>query len=373
MAMVVERAKKGNQRVLIVEDDPESKELLKTLFLRKGFDVVGTAANGKEALEKYRELRPDIVTMDIMIPYVNGKACTKNILEFDPHANIVVVSVLGHDELESLKALGVKAFIKKPFDIDELFDAIINVSVSIIKDERGEEMGAVGMARAIEDETASTGLFIDVLRHDILNPLGLIKNFAELMEEDTPANLKTHVEAILRNTDRLIELIDDATKLSKIDKLRRLPLEELNLSEVIKNTVAEMTPLAEEKKVKIENKIKGRLPVMGNVLLGDVFSNLLSNAVKYGPIGGVVTVEAVEENNCFIISFKDSGPGVKDAYKKTIFERFERTGKEGVKGTGIGLAIVKRVIALHKGEAWVEDNKEVGSIFKVRIPKRGGG
>src|SRR3990172_271697 len=98
MAMVLERAKKGNKRVLIVEDDPESKELLKTLFLRKGFDVVGTAANGKEALDKYRELRPDIVTMDIMIPYVNGKACTKNILEFDPHANIVVVSVLGHDE-----------------------------------------------------------------------------------------------------------------------------------------------------------------------------------------------------------------------------------------------------------------------------------
>lgn len=358
-------------RVLIVEDDTESIALLRTLFERKGYEVVGFATNGSEAFKKYQKLRPDIVTMDIMMPSVDGRTCTKNILEFDPKANIVVVSVLGHEELETLKSLGVKAFIKKPIDIDELFDAIINISVSIVKDEKGEEMGAVGMASAVDDKTISSGLYIEILRHDILNPLGLIKNFAELLSDESSESTKPHVEAIIRNADRLIELVDDASKLSKIDKMKRLGFENLEVSRVIDKALEEIAPQLKSKRLKVENKVKDRVFIEANALIGEALLNLLSNAVKYSPEGGKVTVEADEKGGSIVFSVKDQGPGVPNEYKNSIFKRLERRKKQGVKGTGLGLSLVKKIVELHNGDVWVEDNPNGGSVFKVRIPKRG--
>jgi signal transduction histidine kinase len=357
-----------NPGVLIVEDDPESMELLQTLFEKKDYRVVGTAINGKDAFEKYKELRPDLITMDIMMPTVDGRECTKNILEFDSHARIVVVSVLGHEELEALKSLGVKAFIKKPIDIDELFDAIISITVSVVKDAEGKEMGAVGMARAVEGDLVSSDIFIDILRHDMLNPLGLIKNFAELMSEGAPKDLQSQISAIIRNSDRLIELIEDASLLSKIEKMDEIDLDVVEISSLISKSIKSVEPLMKGRRVKVTNKVQQKIVVEANPLLGKVFSNLLSNAVKYSPEGGEVTVDSSLEGDNLIVTFKDNGSGIKDEYKETIFERFKRAKKLGVRGSGIGLTIVRKILSLHNGAVWVEDNPEGGSVFKVRFP-----
>jgi signal transduction histidine kinase len=362
--------RRKSQSVLIVEDDLESVELLKTLFNKKGFIVAGFARNGKDAFEKYKELRPDIVTMDILMPSVDGRASAKKILEFDPQANIVVVSVLGPEELETLKTMGVKALIKKPIDIEELFDAIISISVSIVKDEEGKEMGAVGMARTFEEEAASSGLFIDILRHDMLNPLGIIKNFAELIYDDAPESLIPSVEVIVRNTERLIELVEDASKLSKIEKLKKVNLKRLEVSGLIKQCIEDLTPFIEDKKIVLENNVKDEIYLEANIIIKNAFFNLVSNSIKYSKKGGKVVIDAVERKG-LTVSFKDFGPGVKDKYKEAIFDRFEHAKKEGVKGSGIGLTTVKKIVELHGGRVWVEDNTGGGSVFKVKIPKRG--
>ncbi|MFV2040960.1 MAG: response regulator, partial [Candidatus Hydrothermarchaeales archaeon] len=220
-------SKKTAPTVLIVEDDIESAELLQVLFERHGFSITAIASNGARAVEKYKEQRPDVVTMDIMMPTMDGRSCTKHIMEFDPDANIVVVSVLGHEELETLKALGVKAFIQKPLDIKELFETMVNLSISIVKDKSGLELGAVGMVTPAESDASQNSLFLDILRHDILNPLGLIKNFAELMIDTATEENKPQIEAIIRGSNRLIEIVEDGSKLTSYSKLRRLSFENL--------------------------------------------------------------------------------------------------------------------------------------------------
>jgi signal transduction histidine kinase len=360
-------------RVLIVEDDSESVTLLKTLIRNKGFEVSGTASNGAEALEKYKEIHPDIVTMDIMMPTVDGKTCSKNILEYDPRANIVVVSVLGHDELEALKSIGVKAFIKKPIDIDELFNAMKNISVSLVKDEKGDELGAVGMAQSREKNQISGGLFIEIIRHDTLNPIGLIKNFAEVIKDDASETMMPQIDAIIRNADKIIEIIKGASRLSKIDKLKSLDLDKRDISEMIKDAESELANQFDEKHIKLENKVEDGLMIDANPLMKNVIYQLLSNAAKYSPEKSTVLIDAQVDFEEVLLSVKDNGVGVKDDFKKTIFHRFENPKKGGVKGTGIGLAIVEKIVELHNGSVWVEDNPTGGSIFKVKLPKTGVG
>jgi two-component system chemotaxis response regulator CheY len=103
-------------RVLIVDDALFMRTMLRNIFVESGFEVVGEAGNGNEALEKYRTLTPDLTTMDIVMPEKNGIEALKQIMAFDPGARIVMCSALGQESLiiEALEA-GARDFIVKPF------------------------------------------------------------------------------------------------------------------------------------------------------------------------------------------------------------------------------------------------------------------
>ena len=103
-------------RVLIVDDALFMRTMLRNIFVESGFEVVGEAGNGGEAVEKYRALRPDLTTMDIVMPEKNGIEALKQIMAFDPRARVVMCSALGQESLiiEALEA-GARDFIVKPF------------------------------------------------------------------------------------------------------------------------------------------------------------------------------------------------------------------------------------------------------------------
>ncbi|OGL43822.1 MAG: two-component system response regulator [Candidatus Schekmanbacteria bacterium RBG_13_48_7] len=116
-------------RVLIVDDAIFMRSMLKDILVRHGFKVVGEAENGKDAVEKYKEVNPDMVTMDIVMPQMNGIESVKEILKHDPKAWIVMCSALGQEALvtESIEA-GAKDFIVKPFSPDKVVKIITQVS-----------------------------------------------------------------------------------------------------------------------------------------------------------------------------------------------------------------------------------------------------
>lgn len=112
-------------RVLIVDDAVFMRNTLKEIFTSQGFEIGGEAANGVEAIEKYKEIKPEITTMDIVMPFKNGIEATREILKQDPNATIVICSALGQESLvmEAIEA-GATDFIVKPFKSENVTQVV---------------------------------------------------------------------------------------------------------------------------------------------------------------------------------------------------------------------------------------------------------
>jgi two-component system chemotaxis response regulator CheY len=117
-------------RVLVVDDAMFMRSMIKDILKLAGdrYEVVGEATNGKEAIARYRELRPQLVTMDIVMPQLDGIEATREILKVDPSANIVICSAMGQEALvvESISA-GAKDFIVKPFTSERVLQVLAKI------------------------------------------------------------------------------------------------------------------------------------------------------------------------------------------------------------------------------------------------------
>lgn len=112
-------------RVLVVDDAAFMRKMLSDTLAKAGHEVVGEAVNGQEGVDQFRALRPDLTTLDITMPEVDGLSALRQILSFDPTARVIMCSALGQESkvLESVKS-GAKDFIVKPFNIDRVVEAV---------------------------------------------------------------------------------------------------------------------------------------------------------------------------------------------------------------------------------------------------------
>ncbi len=117
-----------NPRILIVDDAKFMRKLLADILKKGGYDICGEAANGEEAVKLYKELRPDLVTMDIVMPDKSGIDAVREIISYDPEAKIIMVSAMGQQPLvlEAIQA-GAKDYIVKPFQPSRVLEAIERV------------------------------------------------------------------------------------------------------------------------------------------------------------------------------------------------------------------------------------------------------
>ncbi len=243
-----------------------------------------------------------------------------------------------------------------------------------ITERRRAEEALKNYAAKLEEANRLKDLFTDIMRHDLLNPLGVIKTateqilVAETKEETKDERLCNTLQMVKRNADKLIDMVKSASMYAMLESAEKLERSKLDLNEIFRDVVNNFESQLEEKNMKLEYKSKGGCCVMANPMIDAIFSNLLSNAIKYSPAGRKIEVNIIEEKEHFKIYVKDWGYGIKDEDKLKIFTRFQRVEKKGVKGTGLGLAIVKRVVELHVGRIWIEDNPEGGSVFCVEIP-----
>ena len=115
-------------RILVVDDAAFMRMMIKDILSKNGFEIVGEAENGQKALEKWTELRPDLTTMDITMPEMDGISAVKEIKKVDPNAKVIMCSAMGQQAMviESIQA-GAKDFIVKPFQADRVLEAVKKV------------------------------------------------------------------------------------------------------------------------------------------------------------------------------------------------------------------------------------------------------
>jgi two-component system chemotaxis response regulator CheY len=120
----------GSYRVLVVDDSMFIAKQLGQIFTSEGFEVAGTAADGAQGVEKYKELHPniDLVTMDITMPVMDGVSALEKILEFDKEAGVIMVSALGKEDVVKKSLLmGAKSYIVKPLDRKKVLERVVSV------------------------------------------------------------------------------------------------------------------------------------------------------------------------------------------------------------------------------------------------------
>jgi len=112
-------------KILIVDDAAFMRMMIKDILTKNGYEVVAEASDGAQAVEKYQELRPDLVTMDITMPEVDGISALKQIKQMDPNAKVIMCSAMGQQAMviDAIQA-GAKDFIVKPFQADRVIEAI---------------------------------------------------------------------------------------------------------------------------------------------------------------------------------------------------------------------------------------------------------
>ena len=213
-------------------------------------------------------------------------------------------------------------------------------------------------------------LFMDIMRHDLLNPAGVVRMNSQLvLKQEKDVKERKLLEAIERNSNRMITMIQNASILAKLESGEKIDFKEEDLGVMLKGSVEELSQKAKEKNMKIKVNAEGKYPAVVNPLIQNIFSNFLSNAIKYSPEKTEIIAGIKEKGNDWLVYVEDRGEGIPAKYKKAIFERFTRLEQGAIKGSGLGLAISKKITEAHNGKIWVRDHKGGGSVFYVQIPK----
>lgn len=214
--------------------------------------------------------------------------------------------------------------------------------------------------------------FVANVSHELKTPLSVLQNYGSLLEEPNLPEEKRleYAKSINRVTKHLSELITNILKLNKLEAQKLYPsLKNCNLSEMLCECLIDFENEWEKKSIEIETNIEEDVYICtDSEMLPIVWANLFSNAIKFTPDGGKISVRMKKNGNDVTVSVSDTGCGMNEATMKRIFDKFyQGDTSHSVKGNGLGLALVKRVIDILGGEITVESTPGAGSTFTVKL------
>ena len=209
-------------------------------------------------------------------------------------------------------------------------------------------------------------LLLDVISHDLKNPAGIIRGFAEIAVEENPNN--DLLKYLYTNSNNLLKVIDNAAILSKVVVGDEIEKEELDLIELIEIVVGEFSAPLDELNIDLEINSVKPLTITANPIISEVFRNYISNAIKYAGTGKKIIIDVKQNRDYLIAEVTDFGKTVPKRDYKRIFTR--KYQLEHGHGRGLGLAIVKRIAEAHNAEVGVKPNRPTGNIFYLKIRQK---
>jgi PAS domain S-box-containing protein len=308
------------------------------------------------------------------------------------------------DDREFVKeAVNKSLYENEPYSIDHRIvlpdgsERIVHEQAEVFFDNAGKPIRMMGTVqdvterKRIEEERQrlqeSKSRFVSAATHELKTPLAAIKGYADLLSLGTlgeiPQSVRDGLKVVSRNTDRLLHLIGELLDIQRMEDGRlKLNVEAVNLAEAAKQTIQDMTPIINSKKLQLELLLpEADLNVPGDkIRLQEIMDNLLSNAIKYTPENGKIKITVTEETDQLRVSVLDTGIGISPEYLPHVFDPFSKipkaryTGDYGTFGiyeTGLGLNVTKHLVEMHGGKIWAESEGEgKGSTFTFTIPRK---
>ena len=209
--------------------------------------------------------------------------------------------------------------------------------------------------------------------HELRTPLAVMQLQIDLYNSSKHPNNDTSaqqtISMITEQTERLSKMVRTLLDMSELQTIARD--EEIAISALVEEVLADLEPLAQEKGINLIEKCDNVLLMGSDILIYRLVYNLVENAIKYNFSGGTVTVNATQQNSQLHLTVEDTGNGIPEELKERIFEPFFRLDKSRSRelgGVGLGLALVREIVRVHNGSILVKNNANSGTTFEVICP-----
>jgi signal transduction histidine kinase len=389
--------------ILIVDDKPNNLRLLSRMLLDRAYHI-HSATSGAEALVLAQDIFPDLILLDIMMPQMDGYEVCKH-LKADPKTRDIPVIFLSaldqtEDKVNAFKVGGID-YITKPFKLQEV---IVRVQTHLaLRDLRNQLQGAnreledrlteLAQANAkLQDRNEELDAFAHTVAHDLKNPLGLITGYAELLYIDSdvldPETLRFHANNIVRGAAKMKSIINNLLLLASARKMDA-DIGPLDMNQVVEGALERLTDVIEKSQAEIQIPQHWPMALGYAPWIEEVWANYISNALKYGgqPKQGIspaielgfdeswdksmdTPADSVPPSSgpqiCFWV--RDNGGGLTAEEQTQLFTPYVRLDQVRIKGHGLGLSIVRRIVEKLDGEVGVKSKVGEGSKFYFTLP-----
>jgi signal transduction histidine kinase len=377
-------------RILFVEDDATLRNHLAEQLSDEY--VVDRAANGIEALQAVMRKKPDLIVTDIVMPEMDGLELLKILRSGPSTQGLPVLLISGRaQEAQRIEGFreGADGYLAKPYSVSEL-RAVVG-SMLQAADHRAEtarrevrELALAERATLLEGITETLreadrrkSEFLALLAHELRNPLAPIGNGLKILRLRATSDpvVDRTVDMMERQMKHLVRLVDDLLDVGRITSGKlQLRTQRVRVGDVLETAVESTRTLIETRGHRLAVEIRAPdLTVEADPdRLVQVFSNLLANSAKYTERGGAIRLILDREDEEAVVAVEDNGIGIPAQSIASVFEMFSQLGSHpaGVEGgLGIGLALVHRLVQMHKGTVTVaSEGLGKGSTFTVRLP-----
>jgi len=370
-------------KILIVDDSPEDRATYRRLLSKDSEHeyVFLEAETGEEGLKACRNEEPDCILLDYLLPDLDGIEFLLELADVRGDTLIPVVMVTGQGSesvaTEAMRNGAQDYMVKGRITAEAIHRAVHNALQRVsLYTKIQEQQGDLARAEQEADRAnAAKSDFLASMSHEIRTPMNSIIGFSEiLLGEALPDEWRQHVGTIHRNAVNLLALINDVLDLSKVEAGRMDVFESsFSVGNLIRSVAAMLRVGAQEHKAEIAVELDPALPeyVQGDEQkLRQVLVNLAGNAVKFTP-GGRVLIRTEWRDEMLQVDVIDDGVGIATEKLEAIFEPFTQAGgatRQSGTGTGLGLALVKRFVALMNGRVHCSSVEGEGSTFTFTVP-----
>ncbi|AKL96813.1 sensor histidine kinase ResE [Clostridium aceticum] len=381
--------------ILIVDDNENNLFTLRSLIEEYIDATVIEASCGVKALQELSRNHVDLIILDIQMEEMDGFEIASLIKQRKRTKDIPIVfltaSYIGEECRKRGFEVGGVDYLTKPIDEYQLVNRI-NVYLKLIEKERSMNMileekvneQTKELRKAKEDAEIANQTktaFLANVSHEFKTPLNIIMGTIQMLrlylEKDEALDrkkVKKKIDMQLQNCYRLLRLVNNLIDITKIDSGDfEVFKNKCNIVEIVKVITLSVADYIENKGILLsfdtdveEKIIQCDLDAMERILL-----NLLSNAIKFTPTGGRISVSLKSLEERIEISVEDTGSGIPEDQLELIFERFKQTDElltRRQEGSGIGLSLVKSLVAMQGGRIYVESLYKKGSKFTIQLP-----
>lgn len=359
----------SRSKILIVDDELSMRMQLESMLAVDDYDLL-SFGSGKELLKNLPEIYPDLIILDLMMPDIDGFEVCRRVKADNRfhHIPIILVTVLDSKKalVQGLEA-GADDFIQKPVSKLELRARVR--SMLRIKRQYDELEATLKMREELSN----------MIVHDMSSPIVSVLLHSTLMQEQiTDPELAKHLEMIRLAADRLDSFVNDMLMLAKMEQSKlRLNPNLTDINQLVLDAEKHFSIIAQSKGINLVLELPEPALEMelDSNLFRRVVANLLANALQYSSSDSTVRLKlekykpAHKKGAHLRMRVFDEGPGIPEAYRQRIFEKFEVVDlkRKGIAQIGLGLTFCKMAVDAHGGKIYVEPNEPTGSIFIVEI------